>query len=597
MNPVPPPPPSINTTMSDGRSSILNATVAYPSYLPPTDRLWSFVDDATGIDWYAPMLAIQQLSKLPFASLAIPPPPPLVFPPGELTLSKILPDEQIFSLLNLFDERYTPWLNFKPARNTNSAVLDMVCCAVAARHLDNSPASIQAKMLLQKLTDDSIAKIIMNPRPHESVESIQALLILSLWAPLGGPVDNEGRDGRLLVASAVSMAMNLRLNQASLKASSLRKRILNPDEQRKLVEAVDNARLWIALTNTESMLCLGTGRIPLSRRSPEDLHEVQFPKAFHHDTNYNDLRLGLVASAFDLLEDGANNRLQAGMDVDEWYDQITVILEKMKRVKRLMGPLPFVLEREQFYFHMLNIYEAMCRLLILYHAMWDARGSVGSVPPGESWHQFFKPHGMEAVGEWGREMAISTEALLTYVLAADSRLLSTAPDNIFTMVALTSGYLIGVKFLMFRGGTDLLGSSDLLLSKVVSQLGSAVCGPGHAAQRTALLVRGMIAKWEARHRPPPQRPTPNRSPSSQPFPSSSLPLPSPSSYPTPNSDGSMVQKTPNSEFLELSAFTEPLNQMSPLPDIDFSLFMDSMSMDPEFWGNLAQQAHLLPGHE
>lgn len=110
------------------------------------------------------------------------------------------------------------------------------------------------KLQLQKLTEDSIAKMIFNPRPSESVEAIQALLILSLWTPLGGPPENEGRDGRLLIASAVSMAMNLRLNQASLKANNLQKRgRLSVEDTEALEEMVENARLWIALTNTESL--------------------------------------------------------------------------------------------------------------------------------------------------------------------------------------------------------------------------------------------------------------------------------------------------------------------------------------------------------
>lgn len=96
------------------------------------------------------------------------------------------------------------------------------------------------------LTEDSIAKMIFNPRPSESVEAIQALLILSLWAPLGGPPENDGRDGRLLIASAVSMAMNLRLNQASLKANALKKKNggrLSVDDTEALEEMAENARL------------------------------------------------------------------------------------------------------------------------------------------------------------------------------------------------------------------------------------------------------------------------------------------------------------------------------------------------------------------
>lgn len=145
-----------------------------------------------------------------------------------------------------FDERYTPWLNFKPTPNASSALLDIVCCAIASRHLESVSGGAQVKMQLQKLTEDSIAKMIFNPRPSESVEAIQALLILSLWAPLGGPPESDGRDGRLLIASAVSMAMNLRLNQASQKATALRKLTggrLSLEDAESLEEMLENARL------------------------------------------------------------------------------------------------------------------------------------------------------------------------------------------------------------------------------------------------------------------------------------------------------------------------------------------------------------------
>ncbi|KAF7366711.1 hypothetical protein MSAN_00929200 [Mycena sanguinolenta] len=541
-------PPVTESAESSKKPTPLNAMTTYPATLPPTDRIWSFVtEEHKGIDWSAPMLAIQRLTQLPFAHVDLSTEPPPILPAGDLTLSQILSDEQKLHLLHIFDERYTPWLNFKPTRRPSGSLLEVVCCAVASRHLDNALVKAQ----LQKLTEDTIGKLIFNPRPSESVEALQALLIISLWSPLGGPPENEGRDGRLLIASAVSMAMNLRLNQASAKASDLKKRNggrLSVEDAETLEELSENARLWIALTNTESMLCVGTGRVPLSRRSPEDNQMIQFPEVFDELVDYGDLRLGITASNFDLVEEGVSKRLRPGTDVDGWYDEMMIILEKMKRMKRLLAPLPYVLDHHPFYFHMLHIYEEMSRLLVLYHALYDARVSVGHIPLGESWHGYFKPHGAEAVGEWGRDMVLTTESLLVHFLAADRNLLSTSPDNLFTMVALAAGHLVGVKFLMFRGGSRLLGSSDLLLAQLVDLLLSVSCAPGHAPQRTALLIRGMIAKWEGRFKP-------------------SAPI---ASYPTPSSSdraGTSEREhppenlapttigTPNSDLVDPSAFT------------------------------------------
>ncbi|KAJ7216662.1 hypothetical protein GGX14DRAFT_442325 [Mycena pura] len=582
------------TTVKTG----MQAAGAYPSNLPPTDRLWAFVsEDYSEIDWSAPMLAIQQLSKMPLIHSNTPSPPPFVFPPGEVTLAKILPDEQIGYLLDLFDEQYTPWINFKLARSTNSTLLDIVCCAIASRHLDNGPANIQVKMMLQKLTEDSIAKTIFNPRSSESVETIQALLILSLWEPVGGPNETEERrDGRLLIASAVSMAMNLRLNKASLKAAAFKSRHggrLSAEHAKDLEEMLDNARLVAA------RLCLGTGRVPLSRRSAEDQQLIVFPKSLEGVLEYGDIRLGLAASAFDHVEEGISIRLQTGMDIGDWHDRTMVILEKLKRLKRLIVPLPYVLEHHQFYFHMMHIYEGIARLLILYYALWDARMSVGHVPFGASWHPYFKPHGREVVGMWARDMSITTEGFLVNVIAADMRLLRTAPDNIFTMIALAAGYLVGVKFLLFRGGTELPGGSDLVLAKIVEHV---ACVPGYAAQRAALLVRGMIAKWENRNNKDLNSAHSNSNNSRPPAPTTTgTPPPgAASSYPTPTSDHLIDHaapttsgSTPNSDFLELSAFTQP----SSIPEIDLNMFMDTITLDAEFWNNLALQTQPLPEFE
>ncbi|KAJ7507192.1 hypothetical protein B0H11DRAFT_1970649 [Mycena galericulata] len=557
--------PDSTSPVENSGSQKPSAGVTKPPPLPPTDRLWSFVsEENSGIDWQAPMLAIQQLSKLPTAHSNVAPQPLPPLPPGDFTLHQILSEERI---------RYL--LDFGP-------LLDTVCCAVASRHLDNAAGGAVVKMQLQKLAEDLIAKMIFNPRPSESVEAIEALLILSLWAPLGGPPEKEGRDGRLLIASAVSMAMNLRLNQASSKALALRKLNggrLSLEDTEALEETLENARLWIALTNTESMLCLGTGRVSLSRRSPEDLELIVFPERFDDSVDYGDLRLNLTAQAFSLLEEGVGSRLTVGVDVDSWYDRIMIVLEKMKRAKRLLVPLPYVLEHDQFYFHVLHVYQEMARLLVVYHALWEARVSVGEIPRGQIWHPYFKPHGVETVGEWGRDMIQTAETLLVYVLAADARLLSTAPDNVFTMVALAAGYVVAVKFLMLRGGSVLLGASDLLLAKTITHLNGVACTPGHAAQRAAFLVKGMAAKWEGRGKPAPPvasypTPTSDRQPDNPPAPSAS---------------------TPNSDFFEASTFLG--QQDGSLPEIDFSMFMDSsIPIDAEFWNSLAQ-TQLLPGYQ
>jgi hypothetical protein len=122
-----------------------------------------------------------------------------------------------------------PWLNFELIREGGvpTPVLDLACCIVASRHLDEQTRT-RVSARLQKLTEDTVIKIIFNSRAAETLESIQTLLILSLWSPVyrGG---SGIRDGRLLIASAVSMALNLRLSEASRKASEMRSTRLRAD--------------------------------------------------------------------------------------------------------------------------------------------------------------------------------------------------------------------------------------------------------------------------------------------------------------------------------------------------------------------------------
>lgn len=114
-----------------------------------------------------------------------------------------------------FESRYSPWLNLQPHRGEISPLIMLARCTVASRHLDSvTCASIVQQ--LQKLTEEAIYRQVFNPTP--SIQSIEAIQILALWSPHG---HGEVRDGRLLIASAISMAMNLRLNKAVEYAAEL----------------------------------------------------------------------------------------------------------------------------------------------------------------------------------------------------------------------------------------------------------------------------------------------------------------------------------------------------------------------------------------
>ncbi|KAF8186901.1 hypothetical protein K438DRAFT_1835240 [Mycena galopus ATCC 62051] len=558
-------PPTAKSNMSLPTSG-LPPRVARDTFrdgVPSTQTcIWEWIDtDHRGsLDWSAPMLAIQNLVR----PTLVDPEPPALPSQRETHLESIVSAEEIQYMLEIFDHKYGPWLNFKLIRQKNSGVLDTICCSIASRYLDVncSVTNPNLSARLYSLTDDLVAKIVFDPRAKESIEAIQALLIVALWEPLG-PAE---RDGRVLLASAISMAMNLRLNQASAMAEALKAARRNegcymPEEDAGLNQMLEHARLWIAITNAESMLCIGTGRTPLSRRSAEDKKLVEFPKSFVGLTDYRDLRLGLVSMQATIAESGVALRIKPppGDDwnaVDSWYDDITRILEKLKRGRRFLMPLPVMLDHEQFYFHILHLYDGICRLLVLYHAFWQARIAVGHYPAGEVWHKRFLPHGVPVVAEWGRDMVQTAEGILVYTCQADVGLLSTAPDVFFHMVTLTAGYLVGVKFLMHRTGSQLCGASDLLLARTATHLIRASHGTGHCAHQCALLIHRMIAKWESRDEK--QQPA------------------APGHTTPPSGSDSGGSNYADHYFPDTTPLALP-------PDLDFSTFLDSTMVMGEFW--------------
>ncbi|KAJ7500563.1 hypothetical protein B0H11DRAFT_1856040 [Mycena galericulata] len=459
-------------------------------------RLWSFVTpENKSLDWSAPMQAIQHLIT-PSGTLN---PLPSAFVNNVCSLSMILAESRIHDLTELFHDQYAPWLNLEPIRHSKNPLVDIVCCAVAARHLEG-PAGAEVRLRLQALARDSVTQMVFSPAAVDSLEAVQCLLISSLWGPFGVP-EIQGRDAKSLISVAVRMALNLRLDHASAMVDKMRTRT-SPDDIATLAEAAERARLWVALTNAESMLCLGTKHPPSSCRMPKDYDLIQFPMALDGQTDLRDVRAGLVARQFDLFEEGHKLCLHPGVDQEEWANHMNSILERMKGGRRLLMPLPVVLEADNVYFHALHVYQNICPLLLLYHAFLEARTSLPQIPLGQPWHSQFMPYagGEGLLGTWARDMIQTCESLLVSALALPSPSLRTAPDALFSMVALAAGYLIGVKFLMLRtgAGRPLLGATDLLLAKTTGHLNrvGAACGEGHAAQRCALLMQTMVAKWD-----------------------------------------------------------------------------------------------------
>ncbi|KAJ3735238.1 hypothetical protein DFJ43DRAFT_1058910 [Lentinula guzmanii] len=459
-------------------------------------QIWSFLRLPRGtLDWTAPLEAIQGLMKRVSGTHDRPPPPI----PND-TLEAILSPEQIDHLIAIFEHNYLPWLNFNLIRDRVSPFLNLACCVVASRHLGEGTRSVVAPRL-QALFTNCVAKMILQSRKSETLESIQCLLILSLWVPVCG-IDEGSRDGRLLIASAVTMAMNMRLNEACDLSVALRESQAKGEEvsSQDLLSATDRARLWLALTNVESLLCTGSGRHPLSKRTGSYLKMVALSPDLPGSNLIagQDLRLRLLAELFDITEAGIAIRLRSlsDTDIEYWHDGFMRVLGSMDRVTRILTPLPMVAEFDGFYFKTLHIIERSCRSLILYHACLTARQHfVNSEIDNPYWFRQVRPRGLDVLLIWGKESVAVAESVLVTFLEADVRLLGTMPDYMFNMIAFASSFVTGVRFLVIHVGVDFPGSIERLLERTICKLNQCSLSSDSAAAKCSALITAMLKLW------------------------------------------------------------------------------------------------------
>ncbi|KAK0193450.1 hypothetical protein F5146DRAFT_1030703 [Armillaria mellea] len=454
----------------------------------PRPVIWSFVRQ--NLDWSAPILAMQELARQPSQEQ-----PSMPVTVNNQLLSNILTQVEIEHLLTLFSVNYSPWLNFHLVQDGPTPFLDLVCCTIASRHLNPSTRSIVAPWL-QNLTEDTIARIVFNPEKFESEETIQGLVVLSLWMPICGSATGGG-DGRMLIGMAVTMAMNLRLSEAIATVTSLRDRLPGDFDQAVLEKALNRARLWLTLSTTESMLCVGTRRTSLSSRSAFDL--TIFPIISPSNVSEGrDLRIRLLAEIFDSTEQGLMVQFASRADMETWFNGITNALSAMDRLSRLISPLSVISNHDQFYYHMLFLLLQCCRLLVLYHAIFIARHVTSTT---HRWFLEIQPNGLNIIPVWSKECFSIGEAILVSLLKSDKNLLSTTPDVLFTMMSFAGGLLVGSKLLMMdKNKVEFLGCGDALYEQSIQALCDASVSPDHAARRCSVLMAAMHASWMGRRR-------------------------------------------------------------------------------------------------
>ncbi|KAJ7355870.1 hypothetical protein DFH08DRAFT_738004 [Mycena albidolilacea] len=464
-----------------------------PEDLVPTATtpVWGCV---SRVDWTAtPMLAIQELVRCPRTQDSDP-----QLPSGS-RLSDILSPPEISSMLEIFETRYTPWLcaQIGPLDSRNS-LLDIVRCTIASRHLLPATRSSVAPRL-QKLTEEVFLREIFNPQP--SPESIRALLILSVWTPICG-TGVEARDGRLLIASAVSMAMNLHLQDESKRASGLRteKDSLSSDKAAELNESTQRWRLWMYLSISESMLCIGTGRNPVSQLSELDRDLISI-SAMPPSTlpDIRDYRLSITAKLFNIAETALKLRLKSVSDLEDFFNETNHSMYSMEGLSRLFSPLPVITPHDTFYWQMLMLQYHAYRLLILHHALRETRTAYERDEPQIPWYTAeVRGHCLSLF--WGHTALISAETVLsTFLTPSDLALLNTAPDNTYAMVGFAATWIFVSNYTLFQLGKGQLGgSSEYLQNMTIERLSRIAHAPDHAAARCGHVLAALMSAWEGR---------------------------------------------------------------------------------------------------
>ncbi|KAH8999076.1 hypothetical protein EDB92DRAFT_922497 [Lactarius akahatsu] len=453
-------------------------------------------------DWTAaPMLAMLTLSKMVASKDR-----PTVWPGTNPVFTEVLSGDQRRHLLSLFESRYVPWLSLPPNALGNDPVLDLICCTIASRHLEQS---IREAIFpsLRKLTEEAIVGHVFNPAPSPAI--IQAFALLALWSPFDGfsPSSSETHDSRLIAAAAINMCSSLRFDQAATDEQVLTERHklgaeLTPQEAALLTAAEQRKLLWMCVHNIESLVCLGTGR-GISSKITDNMLGSIYPLKFSTLEDARRTRMLISTKIFNLAEAGLRMEISEDHDNFETYcDESAQMLYRFDGLQRVVTSVHVVTDIEVFYSHMLVVYFYFCRLAFVLHTLHHMRIHLPTfnAPCGSVALFSSKPPrtGRGFALTCARDALASAESLLTTILSiADTELLATAPDSVYAMISFAAAYLTSAKYLLLhsRGMRHLPGASDELLARTVNRLQGVSLWTDDNASRCARVVSRFVDTW------------------------------------------------------------------------------------------------------
>ncbi|KAK7038238.1 hypothetical protein R3P38DRAFT_540715 [Favolaschia claudopus] len=506
----PPPHPSPSSSSPPVPLAAVSGASQYgmsPQDLIPTATtpVWGTI---LRVDWTAtPMLAMQELIRCPTRPQQDPTTSTMgVSLPNGTRLLDVLSEPEIRSLVEIFETRYTPWLAARPGPlESTGSLLDIVRCTIASRHLEPSTRSTITPQL-QKLTEEVFLREIFNPQP--TLDSVRALLILSVWTPICG-TGAEARDGRLLIASAVSMAMNLQLQDASKRVVRLReeKGELSVETEAELQESLEKWRMWMYLSLSESILCIGTGRKEVSQISQQDRDMINISSLPPFTIpGIRDHRLGIIAKFIEVAQTALRLRLKSLDGLETFFDEINTSIRSMEGLTRVFAPLPIITKCDAFYSQMLALQHNAYKLLMIHHALRETRTTYEREAPGTLWYaENVRGHCLSLF--WGHTALTSAETVLSSFLAvpdSDLSLLTTAPDNMYVMIGFAATWIFVTNYTFHQlGDTQVGGASEVLQRMCIERLGriagvGGLGAPDCVAGRCGVVLGALMTAWERR---------------------------------------------------------------------------------------------------
>ncbi|KDQ29675.1 hypothetical protein PLEOSDRAFT_1103686 [Pleurotus ostreatus PC15] len=484
------------------------------------------------------------------------------------SLTSILSHGRIRYLIDIFETRYRPWMSLPPA-NVNDTALDLVRCTIAARHLDSTTRSKVAPRL-QALVESSL---LQPGYPHtNTIEFMEALLILALWTPICGSGYAIERDSRLLASSAMQIAISLGLNQYDNIQVLQQRKPDTPNDPDP--EVVRKTRLWCAASNIEHMLLVGAGRDPQSRRTPEE-RRADFT-ASYLTLDPRDIRLGLSRRLFDLADIGSSVCWGPSRTEQEHATkEINDLIASFNWLYRLITPLPVVFQLDAFYFSMLEVSYHVYKMKTLYRNLYGLKSVFDR--PYKEWLRL-ELNGLPIAAVWGREMvALSEAAIVSLLSRLDVASLSTAPDPYFLLITYAGLTLLITKIAVYHiGFPSLVGHGDALLDMTMEKLQQAALSPDHMAARCVITLREAVATWDRKR----EEGLAAKQCMNSAFQDKPMDCSVPVSEQVTQVSGNGTSSEPFSASDPLVSMFEPFFGVSLVDEMDPGLFLD-----PQFWNS------------